>query len=250
MKIFITIIFLFSFFFSSFSQIHSEAVLGSFHPANTECLNDVQRTEIKKQIADNIVLLKQQGKISDPNTNATTFLDWPLKLRNGLVDYGYHSISGGVDHDATYPNKLKDYNCGTRTYDTPAGYNHQGTDYFLWPFTWNKMDSSDVEIISGAAGTIVNKSDGNFDRSCAMNGNNWNAVYIQHADGSVAWYGHMKKNSLTSKLVGATVAQGEYLGTVGSSGNSTGPHLHLEIYDAANNLNDPYQGACNNFNAN
>ena len=193
MKNFIAVIFLFSFSLSSFSQIHSDAVIGSFHPANTECLNDVQRTEIKKQIADNIVLLRQQGKISEPNPNATTLLDWPLKLRNGLVDYGYHSISGGVDHDVTYPNNLLDYNCGTRTYDTPSGYNHQGTDYFLWPFTWNKMDSSDVEIISGAAGTIVNKSDGNFDRSCAFNNNNWNAVYIQHADGSVAWYGHMKK---------------------------------------------------------
>jgi len=235
--------------YTSFAQIHSDAFFGSYYPGKTECLNDVQRAEIKKQIAENIAVLKQQGKLAAPNPSIVTLLDWPLKLRAGLVDYGYHSIAAQVDHDANYPNILLDYNCGQRTYDTQAGYNHQGTDYFLWPFSWNKMDSSDVEIIAAAPGTIVYKSDGNFDRSCSFNSNNWNAVYIQHADGSVAWYGHMKKNSLTTKPVGATVVQGEYLGTVGSSGNSSGPHLHLEIYDPGNNLNDPYQGTCNNFNS-
>ena len=249
MKKIVSAFFLFSICLSAFSQIHSDAVVNPFHPDNTECLNDIQRTEIKKQIAENVAALKQQGKLAEPNPNTVTLFGWPMKLRNGLVDYGYHSISGQVDHDAAYPNQLLDYNCGQRTYDTPSGYNHGGTDYFLWPFSWNKMDSSDVEIISAAVGTIVNKSDGNFDRSCSSNNNNWNAVYIQHADGSVVWYGHMKTNSLTTKLVGATVTQGEYLGVVGSSGNSTGPHLHLEIYDPSSNLNDPYQGACNNFNS-
>lgn len=234
--------------FFSFSQIYSDAVVGSYHPGNTECLNDVQRAEIKQQIKDNIAMLKQQGKLPEPNLSAVTLFDWPMRLRSGLTDYGYHSISNQVDHDANYPNQLQDYNCGQRTYDTQSGYNHKGTDYFLWPFSWNKMDSSDVEIIAAAPGIIVNKSDGNFDRSCSFNNNNWNAVFIQHADGSVAWYGHMKTNSLTTKPIGAAVAQGEYLGVVGSSGNSTGPHLHLEIYDPSNNLNDPYQGTCNNFN--
>jgi murein DD-endopeptidase MepM/ murein hydrolase activator NlpD len=107
------------------------------------------------------------------------------------------------------------------------------------------MDSNDVEIVSAAAGTILYKSDGNFDRSCTFNNNNWNAVYVQHSDGSVAWYGHMKAGTLTTKNVGASVAQGEYLGVVGSSGNSTGPHLHFEVYDSGNNLIDPYAGTCN-----
>jgi murein DD-endopeptidase MepM/ murein hydrolase activator NlpD len=38
---------------------------------------------------------------------------------------------------------------------------------------------------------------------------------------------------------------GEVLGTVGSSGNSSGPHLHFELYDAADQLVDPYAGSCN-----
>lgn len=34
-------------------------------------------------------------------------------------------------------------------------------------------------------GQIIAKGDGQFDRSCGFNNNVWNAVYIQHSDGSV-----------------------------------------------------------------
>src|SRR3990172_2325310 len=171
------------------AQTVSAPVFNSFNPGNTECLNDEQRTEIKLQLDQNIALLQAQGILPTQYSEQAVLFDWPLKLKTGLLDYGYHSISGQVDHDPTFPNQLEDYNCGTRTYDTPSGYNHAGTDYFLWPFDWNKMDSSDVEIIAACAGTIVYKSDGNFDRSCGFNSNNWNAIYVQHSDGSVAWYG-------------------------------------------------------------
>ena len=55
--------------------------------------------------------------------------------------------------------------------------------------------------------------------------------------------GHAEKGSLTTKAIGETVNQGEYLGIVASSGCSTGPHLHLEVYDADVQLVDPYEGA-------
>ena len=81
-----------------------------------------------------------------------------------------------------------------------------------------------------------------------VSGANWNAIYVQHGDGSVSWYGHMKSGSLTNKGVGASVVSGEILGKVGSSGQSTGPHLHFEVYDSHNNLVDPYAGNCNSLN--
>lgn len=87
--------------------------------------------------------------------------------------------------------------------------------------------------VAAAPGVITYKDDGHPDRSCAFSSDSPNMVVVTHADGSYAWYLHFKNGSLTPKGVGEPVAQGEYLGTVGSSGSSTGPHLHFEVYDSS-----------------
>ena len=66
------------------------------------------------------------------------------------------------------------------------GYNHQGTDFFTWPFFWFEMANEQVHIVAAAPGTIIGKNDGNADQSCSTSGGNWNAVYVRHADGSTA----------------------------------------------------------------
>jgi murein DD-endopeptidase MepM/ murein hydrolase activator NlpD len=209
-----------------------------------DALSDVERARIEAMIRDNIDRLTAEGVLPAPRAADRVTLGWPLTGRIGFADPGYHGVTGFVDHQAGFPNQLVDYTCGDRTYDTSGGYNHQGTDYYLWPFAWNKMAAGDVMVVAAAAGVIVGRGDGNPDQSCTFTSNPWNAVYVQHSDGSIAWYGHLKRDSVTSKGVGATVQQGEYLGLVGSSGNSTGPHLHFELYDAGV-LVDPYAGSCN-----
>ncbi|MCX6197951.1 MAG: peptidoglycan DD-metalloendopeptidase family protein [Bacteroidetes bacterium] len=175
----------------------------------------------------------------------TTSLIWPLRAAANLHDCGYYTISAGVDHNAATP-AIKDYNCGSKTYD-----GHRGTDIPAFPFGFHKMDSSQVEVIAAAAGTILYKLDGNLDRNCATNNLAANAVVIEHADGSQTHYWHMKNGSVTSKIVGQTVTAGEYLGVVGSSGNSSGPHLHFEVWSGStvSTLVDPYAGTCNLMNA-
>ncbi len=175
-----------------------------------------------------------------------TKYSFPLKSTKGYP--GYHGTSGFVDLNPSYPNHITDYHCGNPSYDLNSGYNHRGIDFFTWPYEWYKMDNDEVQVVAAEAGTITTKIDGNYDRVCSFNdpkNTGWNAVYITHADGSYAWYGHLKKNSLTSKPVGATVQVGEYLGIVGSSGTSTGPHLHFETHDASNNVIEPHFGTCN-----
>jgi hypothetical protein len=112
------------------------------------------------------------------------------------------------------------------------------------------MDNDLVEVIAAAQGTIIAKVDGNPDKVCngvGGGGNSNNYITIQHADGSTALYVHMKTGSLTSKTIGQTVNTGEYLGIVGSAGQSTGVHLHFEIRSDGTFANyiDPFYGTCN-----
>lgn len=217
---------------------------GEYVLPQADTMSATEHAGIEAMIQANVARLTAEGVLPMPRAAERVTLGWPLTGRAGFTDPGYHGVSGFVDHQAAYPNQLLDYACGGRTYDSSSGYNHQGTDYFLWPFAWNKMAAGDVVVVAAAPGVIVGRADGNPDQSCSFNSNPWNAVYVKHSDGSIAWYGHLKRDSVTTKGVGETVQQGEYLGLVGSSGNSTGPHLHFELYDAGV-LTDPYAGSCN-----
>jgi murein DD-endopeptidase MepM/ murein hydrolase activator NlpD len=237
--------------FSSFSQsTFSESVEeGGEYPidkndANHPCITLEQYKIIEKQCADNIKLLGLE-KVGQKNVLTTAFI-WPVRTANGINDCSYYYIGNYLDQDTTSPG-IKDWNCGSVTYD-----GHKGTDICTFPYPFYKMDNNQVEVIAAAPGTIINRVDGNFDKNCAMDNSTANYIVVQHADGSCAMYWHMKKNSLTSKTIGQTVVAGEYLGVVGSSGSSSGPHLHFEVLSGItiNTINDAYSGPCNTLNAN
>lgn len=61
-------------------------------------------------------------------------------------------------------------------------------------------------------------------------------VTIKHEDGSTAIYAHMNKIG-TKK--GRSVEVGDIIGQVGSSGNASGNHVHFEVRDKNDNLQDP-----------
>ena len=53
-------------------------------------------------------------------------------------------------------------------------------------------------------------------------------IIVRHEGGIRTWYGHLSKIAVTP---GQRVRAGQYLGNVGSTGLSTGPHLHFEVRD-------------------
>ena len=85
--------------------------------------------------------------------------------------------------------------------------------------------SSGNPVIAAASGTVVKSY---FSSSYG------NYVVISHGGGLMTAYAHM-----TRRLVSAwqTVAAGQQVGTVGSTGNSTGPHLHFEVYVGGSTTN-------------
>jgi murein DD-endopeptidase MepM/ murein hydrolase activator NlpD len=77
---------------------------------------------------------------------------------------------------------------------------------------------SGTPVKSVAAGTVVS-----MNASGASYGNH---VVVKHADGKYTLYAHL---SSTSVSVGQSVSAGQQVGNVGSTGNSSGPHLHFEV---------------------
>ncbi|WP_405677537.1 LysM peptidoglycan-binding domain-containing M23 family metallopeptidase [Streptomyces sp. NBC_00868] len=88
-----------------------------------------------------------------------------------------------------------------------SGY-HTGVDFIA---------SSGTTVKAVGAGTVI---------SAGWAGAYGNEVIIQHADGTYSQYGHL---SVLSVSAGQSVTGGQSIGLSGSTGNSTGPHLHFEI---------------------
>lgn len=127
---------------------------------------------------------------------------------------------------------------------------HDGTDYLL-EGAFETMDAGSTEIVAAADGEVVDVEDGHYDRchvgddlvvTCDGNDILANYVIIEHYDGTRSKYLHMAKGS-TAVDVGDEVTCGTVLGRVGSSGNSSFPHLHFEVEDLRGNSFDPYAGS-------
>jgi len=63
-----------------------------------------------------------------------------------------------------------------------------------------------------------------------------NKVEITHPDGNVTWYAHLSRIDVA---VTDQVSTGQVIGLVGSTGNSTGPHLHFEVRPDGGDAVDP-----------
>ncbi|MCI8641657.1 MAG: M23 family metallopeptidase [Clostridia bacterium] len=77
--------------------------------------------------------------------------------------------------------------------------------------------STGTPVVAAASGKVT---------FSGWKGSYGNMMVITHSNGVQTYYAHCSKLYFDA---GATVSQGQVIGTVGSTGNSTGPHLHLEI---------------------
>ncbi len=121
-----------------------------------------------------------------------------------------------------------------------------GSGNFSWPTAgyisqgyWGGHPAIDV---AGWLGAPVTASDAGY---VVLAGGGWNSGYgnyviVDHGNGFTTLYAHL--NSVFVKP-GETVSRGQQVGTMGNTGNSTGPHLHFEIryngvpYNPASYLN-------------
>ena len=114
---------------------------------------------------------------------------------------------------------------------------------FLWPLpsSWNTLSSlfgSRIHPITGkpnnhtgidipaSKNTNIYAAKSGVVTTSTYNSSYGNYVVVSHSDGTSTLYAHMNKRAVSK---GETVSQGQVIGYVGTTGSSTGNHLHFEI---------------------
>ena len=94
------------------------------------------------------------------------------------------------------------------------------------PFGGSSSEFHKGQDIAAPWGTrVIATADGVVTEAGWQRGYGW-VVYIDHGNGISTRYGHLSRIDVT---VGQTIKRGDQLGLVGSTGRSTGPHLHYEV---------------------
>ncbi len=133
---------------------------------------------------------------------------------------------------------------------TASAYLPDVNDYglstgFIWPadgvFTsgfgwrWGRIHAG-IDIAGPIGTPIVAAASGVVEYASWNDGGYGNMIDIRHSDGTITRYAHM--NELYVKE-GQAVSQGQTIGAMGSTGFSTGPHLHFEIRPNGGSAIDP-----------
>jgi len=93
------------------------------------------------------------------------------------------------------------------------------------PFTGRKRMHQGIDF-AGRKGTPVNTVAGGVVQFVGRKGGYGNVVEIDHSNGLISRYAHLSSIDVKPDQV---VKKGERIAAIGSTGRSTGPHLHLEV---------------------
>ena len=125
-----------------------------------------------------------------------------------------------------------------------------GTGELMWPVggtvtsgfgvrkhpVFNDMRQHNGIDIHAGHGTSVVAADGGTVITSSYNSSYGNYIVISHGNGITTLYAHLSTRSVSS---GTNVTKGQLIGLVGSTGISTGPHLHFEVTVNGSRVN-PY----------
>jgi len=126
-----------------------------------------------------------------------------------------------------YLNKMIDY-----VSFTPMGYPHfgaitSGYGHRENPFTGENVETHKGLDFRGKRGEIVKSTASGRVTYAGRRGGYGNCIVINHGNGFETYYGHLSKILISE---GSQVKAGDNIGKIGSTGRSTGPHLHYEIH--------------------
>ena len=181
---------------------------------------DAQYTEV------NTIVKNNESEIADLQDDYEALIDEQQKIQESL-----NEVTGNL--------------VGTGNFIWPVpGYYKLSSKYgYRWHpvyCTWRLHTGIDISS-SGIYGAKIVAADDGVVSLSGWNGGYGNCVVIKHNNGYSTLYAHMKSASPLRK--GQSVRKGDTVGYVGSTGTSTGPHLHFEIM-----YNGNYQNPMNWYN--
>lgn len=154
-------------------------------------------------------IIKSQNYIQSQIEDLTT----ENKTLTSILQQTSSSTGGATNATNTFINPT------SGTYTSPYGMR-------IHPIT-KKQSFHTGQDIANSYGTKIVAADSGRVVSAKYNGAYGNAIVIDHGNGYSTMYAHLQKFSVSA---GDTVVQGQKIGEMGSTGWSTGPHLHYEVW--------------------
>lgn len=135
---------------------------------------------------------------------------------------------------------ILNYNTSLSAFGWPLkpGVWYYVSSYFGWrndPLGRGYQHHSGLDIAAGGGNAVLAVCDGVV-TTAKWHNSYGNYVVIYHGDGTSSLYAHMMNKSITVK-VGDKVKRGQQIGKVGSTGDSTGNHLHFSVLVNGSYLN-------------
>jgi len=109
--------------------------------------------------------------------------------------------------------------------------------YFIFPTSgrnWGKLHPHNAVDIANSCGTPIYAAAGgtvSISKTSGWNGGYGHYIEIKHPNGTKTRYGHLQTNLVN---VGNRVNQGDLIAYMGTTGHSTGCHVHFEVWGATN----------------
>lgn len=180
---------------------------------------DAAREKLETQQAETYSLLSEYKKTQEGAQAEYDMIKAETDALEGLMKEAQQAIADlGLEGQAATPGgyawPLKSVRGVTSMFGgraSPGGIgstNHKGVDLAA---------PMNTPVLAAKSGTVIHAS---------WNGGYGECVIIQHGQGNTTLYGHL--NSYACH-VGDSVTQGQVIGYSGTTGNSTGPHLHFGI---------------------
>ena len=215
--------------------------------------NRIQQSKLQEALAKKLYAI--QLEMNEVDTAAVrqrfTNIDKQLSTIKGFLKArGIQTASKGAqggeaDHDIISPaamgNFYENYLNGIihNISYTPLGLPYHGAITSTFGYRENPFSGSDIEThkgldIQGPYGAQVKAMAKGTVAFAGPKGGYGNCIILKHGNGFETLYGHLSKILVRT---GEQIEIGQQIGNIGSTGRSTGPHLHYEIHKYGQKIN-------------